>query len=206
MSLRLSYNETTLASADPHTLSIFAWDAFNKRWDELGGTLFTTQQFVSVATSRFTTYALMATTTWRDEFYDFDGLNFPEEVSGVTLGVQGEGRALVLLSTAIEGVAVSLPITPTTDFINWGGLTFSHTVDPPTTTLTVDVLTLTGTEVLTGVASGVDLTDLDAEGYPALKLRANLSSTVMGLTPALNWWRLAWEVEEYWVYLPVVLR
>jgi hypothetical protein len=27
MSLRLYYNEITLAGADPHTLAIFAWDA-----------------------------------------------------------------------------------------------------------------------------------------------------------------------------------
>lgn len=60
MSLRIYYNNTILAGADPHTLAILAWDAFNQRWNNLGGTLFSTQQYLSVATSRFTTYALMA--------------------------------------------------------------------------------------------------------------------------------------------------
>jgi len=61
-------------------------------------------------------------------------------------------------------------------------------------------------EVLTGVTSGVDLTALDAEAYPALKLRANLSSTVMGEMPALDVWWLTWEVQARKIYLPIVLR
>lgn len=64
MSLRLYYDETTLAGADPHTLAIFAWDAFNRRWDNLGGQLFHDSpegSFLSVVTRHFTTFALMAT-------------------------------------------------------------------------------------------------------------------------------------------------
>ena len=212
MSLRMYYNETTLAGTDPHTLAIFAWDAFNERWDDLGGHLFYDQGYLSVATSRFTTYALMATPVWRDDFDDFSGL---AEVNDVTLDVANQ--KLILSGTAISGTAVSKPITPTLGLssrrrietsgaASWGSLTFTRTVNPPTTTLTVDVLSLDGSEVLTDAVSGASLAGIDPAQYPALKLRANLSSTVAGETPALDEWQLTWQVEEHRVYLPVVLR
>jgi len=201
MSLRMYYNETTLAGTDPHTLAIFAWDAFNERWDDLGGHLFYDQGYLSVATSRFTTFALMATPAWRDDFDDFSGL---AEVSDVTLDVAHQ--KLILAGTAISGTAVSKPITPTGGIASWGSLTFTRTVDPPTTTLTVDVLGLDGTKVLTNVASGASLAFIDPIQHPALKLRVNLSSTAAGETSALDEWQLAWQVEEHRVYLPVVSR
>jgi hypothetical protein len=209
MSLRLDYGEINLAGADPHTLAIFAWDAHYERWDNLGGTPFFTQRYLSVAIRRFTTYALLSTPAWHDDFWDFDGLNYPDEGSNITLRPEGaDNRVLVLFNTSnppSDGTAVSKPITPTTEFAAWGSLTFTRTVDPPTTTLTVDVLSLDGTELLTDVTSGVSLADLDPAQYPALKLRANLSSTVEGETPALDVWRLAWDVEEHKVYLPLVM-
>lgn len=206
MNLHLSYNETTLASADPHTLAIFAWDAFNKRWDNLEGTLFSTQQYLSVATSRFTTYALMATPTWRDEFDEFSGLDF-SQFNNVTFGGTVENRTLVLASTPGSGSATSQPITPTTAISSWGSLTFSRTVDLPTTTLCVDILSLDGTEVLTDVTSGTDLSALiDPDEHPSLRLRVNMESTAAGETPALDAWQLSWEMGEHKVYLPVVLK
>jgi len=206
MSLRLYYNPTTLAGADPHTLAILAWDAYHERWDNLGGTLFSTQQYVSVATRRFTTYALMATTTWRDEFDELSGVDFAQS-SNVTWGGTLENRTLVLVSTRTDGSAISVPITPTTGFAAWDSLAFSRTIDPPTTTLTVDVLSLDGSTVLTDVASGTSLADLvDPAQYPSLRLWVNMSSTVRGKTPALERWQLAWQVEEYKVYLPIVLK
>jgi hypothetical protein len=206
MILHLDYYPTTLAGADPHTLAIFAWDAYNKRWDNLGGTLFSTWQYVSVATRRFTTYALMATPTWRDEFDDLSGMD-SAQFNHVTWGGTPENRTLILSSTPDSGSAVSNPITPTTGFAAWGSLAFSRTIDPPTTTLTVDVLGLDGSTVLTDVASGTNLADLaDPAQYPCLRLRVNMSSTAAEETPALNAWQLAWRVEEHQVYLPVVLR
>jgi hypothetical protein len=206
MSLRLYYNDTTLAGADPHTLAVFGWDAFNERWDDLGGRLFYDQQYVSVATSRFTTYALMSTPAWRDDFDDFNGLNFPAEVSNVTLRVQGDNRELVLLGTVISGIAVSKPVTPTTAIDSWGNLAFTGTMNPPTTTLSVDVLSVDGTEILTDVISGASLASIDPVQHPALKLRVYLFSTVVGETPSLDRWQVTWQVEEYKVYLPVALR
>ena len=205
MSLRLYYSETTLAGADPHTLAIFAWDAYHERWDNLGGTLFSTQQYVSVATRRFTTYALMATPTWRDEFDDLSGMD-PYRFTNVTWSGSLE-NLMFLASTPGSGSAVSKPITPTTDFAAWGSLAFTCTVDPPTTTLTVDVLSLDSSTVLTEVASGTNLADLvDPAQYPSLRLRVNMSSMVAGETPALEQWQLAWQMDGHRVYLPVVLR
>ena len=203
MSLRLYYDEVTLASADPHTLAVFAWDAYDGRWDNLGGALFSTQQFVSVAMRRFTTYALMAAPTWRDGFDDPSGIDFTRS-NNVTWGGTPEDQTLVLVSTATGGSAVSNPITPTTNFADWGSLAFTCTVDPPTTTLTVDVLSLDGTELLTDVASGVNLTRLDPTQRGALRLRANFSSMAAREMLALDAWRLTWRIAEHRVYLPTM--
>jgi hypothetical protein len=204
MSLRLFYNDATLAGADPHTLAIFRWDAANKHWDNWEGTPFFTHRRLSVPTRLFNTYTLMATPAWHDSFYDLSGMD-PSQFGNVTWSGGQENR-LLLASTPGTGSAVSKPITPTTAFVHWGSLTFARTADPPTTTLTVDVLSLDGSAVLTDVISGAELSSLDATSYPALKLRANLSSTVAGETPTLDTWRLAWEVKEYEVYLPCIVR
>ena len=211
MSLRLAYNNTTLAGADPHTLAIFAWDAANKQWNNLGGTLFSAQQYLSVATSRFTTYALMATPTWRDEFDEFSGLDF-DQFDNITFGGTPGNRTLILTSTPGSGSAISQPITPTTTFANWGNLTFTGVVTPPTTTLGVDVLNLDNTPILTNVTSGTSLVGLDPAQYPALKLRVNMTSTATGQTPSLKGWQLAWQTTQSppagdnKVYLPLVLK
>jgi hypothetical protein len=209
MSLDLVYNETGLTGADPHTLSIFAWDAnpANPHWDHLGGDLFPLQSFISVATSRFTTYALMTSPTWRDDFDEFSGLDFTQ-FDNVTVGGTPGQRTLILLNTPGSGSAVSQPITPT-GFINWDILTYSNVVTPPTTTLSVDILSPDSSKVLANnVTSGSSLAGLiDPAKYPSLRLRVNLASSAAGQTPALDKWQLSWEVGvEYIVYLPVVVK
>ena len=208
MFLRLYYDEYSLAGTDPHTLDILAWDAAIKRWTNLGARLQDTPEgdYLSVATSGLTTYALMATSTWRDEFDDSNGLDL-SQLHNVTWGLLSEDWALVLDTTPGSGSAVSRPITRTTPCARWGTLAFAHAVDPPTTTLSVDVLGLDGSEVLTNVASGTDLADLvDPAQYPSLRLRVNMISAVTGETPALDAWQLAWQVCEHKAYLPLVLR
>jgi hypothetical protein len=112
----------------------------------------------------------------------------------------------MLASTPGNGFIVSKLITPTTTFVNWNNLIFSHAADPPTTTLTVDVLNSVGQVVLADVTSGDDLSVLDPTQYPSLKLRANMASTAAGQTPTLASWQLAWQIEEHKVYLPVVMK
>ena len=205
MDLRFYYDETTLAGADPHTLAIFAWDAFHRRWERLGGRLFSAQRYLTVATSRFTTYALMSTPVWRDDFDDFSGLD-PAGSANVTLGGSPDEQGVVLANTPGEGTILSQPITPSMAIAAWGSLTFTAVVSPPTATLTVDLLDLNGTVLLTHVVSRTRLSHLDPHQYPVLRLRATFSSTVAGATPRLDLWELSWQVAAYQVYLPVVLR
>ncbi len=131
MVLRLAYDQASLAGADPRALAIFAWVAApeNPHWERRGGQLFAEQGYVSVATTNFTTYALMATTTWRDDFEDFDlgGLD-GARTSNITLDLLGENLALALQDAPGQGVAGSLPITPTTIISGWGTLIFSGSV------------------------------------------------------------------------------
>lgn len=205
MILELDYGAPNLAGADPHTLAIFAWDVANKQWNNLGGTLFSNQQYLSVATSRFTTYALMATPIWRDEFDDFSGLDF-SQINNVTLGGTLGNRTLILANSPGNGSAISKPVTPTTAIANWSSLTFTGIFTPPSTTLSVDILRLDNSPIMTNVASGASLAHLDPVQYPALKLRLNMNSTAVGQTPALEKWQLSWQVKVHEVYLPVVLK
>jgi len=201
MGLRLYYDQAALAGADPHTLSIFAWYAHPKEWKELGGTLFATQSYLAVATDYFTTYALMATPSWRDEFYDLSGMD-PLGFQNVTWS-GGPTHHLYLAGTPGSGSALSLQIAPPAAFAHWDTLTFAYSADPPTTTLTVDLLDAKGSVVLADVESGADLLGLDEEQYPALVLRVNMTSTVAGETPVLDAWRLSWQIHT--VYVPVIV-
>jgi hypothetical protein len=206
MLLRIYYGENPLFDGDPHTLAILAWDASNKRWDNLGATLSSATECLSVATRRFTTYALVATPAWRDAFDDSSGMDL-SQLDNVTRGGMPGNWQWILSNTPGSGKAVSRLITPTIGFANWGSLTFTYSADPPTTTLAVDVLSLDGSEVLTDVASDTNLASVvDPAQHPSLRLRANMSSTVAGETPALEEWQLAWQVEAYKVYLPVAKK
>jgi hypothetical protein len=206
MGLRLYYNDTTLAGADPHMLAIFAWDGYYQQWNNLGGDPFFSQQYLATPTSRFTTYVLMATPAWKDEFddYDFSGLNFPAEVSNIERGGTSENGTLILSNGALSGTAISKPIIPP-HLHRWGNLSFNRLVSSPGMTLTVDILSLAGVELMTNVADGASLSALNPIQYPGLKLRANLSSTTPGQTPALDNWQLTWQAKES-VYLPLVLK
>ena len=204
MNLRLFYNQNLLAGADPHTLTILAWDAHNKHWDNLGGILNSTQRHLSVAAKRLTTYALAAIPAWRDEFYDLSGME-PLQFNNVTWGGP-QNPALLLASAPGNGSALSLPISATAGFTSWDTITFANAADPPTTTLSVDVLSSDGFALLTNVASGTSLTGLDPAQYPVLKLRLTITSTAAGETPTLDSWQLGWQVAVYKTYLPAVLR
>jgi hypothetical protein len=214
MVLHLTYDPASLADADPRTLAIFAWvaDPNNKHWERLGGQLFADQGYVSVATKRFTTYALMATTTWHDDFEDFElgGLDQARS-SNITPDLLGENLAVALQDTPGQGVAVSLPITPTTVISGWGTLIFTATAPAPSTTLAVDVLSADGTTVLlSNIASGASLASIDAVQHPAIRLRARLDSTAVGQSPKLDAWQVTWQhqgqEQQFSVYLPAIVR
>ena len=200
MTLRMSYETAWLAGADPHTLSLFAWDTGGRRWIDLGGTAFFDWYNLEQTVRQFTTYALMTTTTWRDTFGDIYGLS---ERHDVRLAYGGK---LELASGATSGWAVSVPITPTGSFVAWDQLTYSAVITSGTT-LTVSVLDgRTGEELLPNVASGASLAAIDPLAHPSLRLRATLSADVPGKTPSLEEWIISWTpaTARRKLYLPLI--
>ena len=175
-------------------------EAGQKRWANLGGTLFGDRRYLSAATRDLTSYALLSTPVWRDAFDDHAGLS---ERSNVVWGGSAEDLALVLAGTEHSGYAVSVPISATSG-TRWESLSYDAAVDPPAQTLTVDLLRPDGTLVRSGVPSGADLSDLETSLYPALKLRANFDATVAGESPLLYGWQLAWRAESHVCYLPLI--
>lgn len=213
MVVRMNYIEANLNGASPSTLAIWLWNAQNQRWEDLGGSAFSSRdRYVSVASPRFGTYALVATTTWRDDFNTFSGVDF-SRFQNVNIGGTLEERTLVLDKTPGTGIAVSQPITPTTGFTHWGVLTFYKGSETAATRLTIDLLDAQGALVLAGVASGTDLsTRIAAQAHPSLRLRANFTSTVSGESPMLEAWQLSWQMpasgsaDENKLYLPLLRK
>jgi hypothetical protein len=200
MSLHLAYDPLSLTGATPHNLSIFGWDPASQTWLEKGGVLFSDYNYLANPTQRFTTYALMEVPAWRDTFADASGLSVANHTHPTAEG------GLILSDNTRSGTAISVPITPTTAIASWGRIVFTATT-PAMTSLMVDVLSLDGSPLLTNINSRTSLAGLDPAQYPALKLRVNLASAVVGQTPTLVEWQLGWQAAEGdKIYLPVVMK
>jgi hypothetical protein len=201
MVLELGYTDVTLDDMDPHTLSVFQWHSAPRVWEDLGGTL---DDFVghsvTTTTDRFTVYALMATPRWWDIFNDFTGLSVRENVTILLLDDE-----LVLDSPHLTGTAISRAITPTVSIEAWGTVAYTRTV-PAGTSLTIDVLDANDNVVFSNVANGASLAALDPNLYPNLKLRANLTTDDVAITPRLDEWSITWQPGSYKTYLPIILK
>ncbi|MEZ4867532.1 MAG: hypothetical protein R3C14_39765 [Caldilineaceae bacterium] len=206
MNLRLYYDANSLGDLSLHNLSILAWNESIQRWEDLGGQLGINGSYLALATPTFTTYALMGAPHWRDEFDDVDGLLYPDEVENITIGGPPQNRTLTLAALTTTGFAISRPITPTVANAQWAMLTYSATANPPTTTLTIDLLSADGTLLRTGLSDGASLAEIDATYFPALKLRVNMTTTVTGETPSLSMWQLAWRSGTSTNYLPLIAK
>jgi len=202
MLLRLYYTTEMLHGIDPHTLAIFGWDAANQRWQNLGGRHFFDQQYLSVSTQRFTTYALMATNAWQDEFDDFNGLDLDAGYANVTLGGTIEERTLVLADTPGTGTVTSVPIH-LPPLMQWDVMEYVGASDPPMVTLRVDVLSEDGEVLLEDVESGENLDEIDMATHSSLRLRVRMESSVAEKSPELAEWQMSWEARPR-VFLPVV--
>lgn len=201
MLLKLFYTDTTLGDVDAHTLSVMQWDPVARKWDDLGGNLDDAiEHSVSTTTGRFTVYTLMSTPCWRDGFNDFTGLS---DWEGVTV-LLPDGE-LMLNGLVYTGTATTRPITPTVSIESWGRITFTSTV-PGGTSLTVDVLGADGTPLLSGVASGTDLSSIDPVIYSSLKLRATFLTDDLANSASMKEWSITWQPKLYRVYLPIVLK
>lgn len=91
---------------------------------------------------------------------------------------------------AANGQARSVLITPL-NLGKWTQIGYTATL-PISTALQVDVWDVSNTPVLTDIASGADLSQLDVEIYPALKLVARLTTEDRSTSPQLDAWALAW--------------
>jgi hypothetical protein len=201
MLLKLFYTDTTLGSVDPHTLGILQWDPVSREWDDLDGTLDDwIEHSVSTTTDRFTVYALMGTTRWRDGFNDLSGLS--ERRHTDVLLPSGK---LILDGSVLTGTATSQVIIPTTSIYEWEQVTYARTV-PTGTSLTIDVLSADGIPLLSDVTSGASLDSVDPTAHPSLKLRATLSTDDLLTSPSLDEWAITWQPGSGSVYLPMVLK
>ena len=203
MLLNLGYQVPLPHSADPHNLSILRWNAFRRRWEDVGGGLLDKDQQVTLAVRQFGIYALATSPAWFDSFKSdtLSGLPVRQNVEWVS------GEEVILLTTnALTGSAISPVITPTVS-ARWGTLIFSATTGL-STSLSIDLLDGDDNLILSNLSSGSDLNaaGIDPQTYPSLKIRAVFSSTTPGLTPKLHWWRLTWEPEMPMIYLPIVMR
>lgn len=207
--LRLNYLKNVVKDVSPYSLGIVAWDAGQKRWLDSGGVPFTTQGYLSASTTRLTTYAVVATPRWRDAFYSFAGLDFGQS-DNITVAGVGEQRALVLANKPGTGFILSQPITAPQDFLGWDTLSYTGSIAPPTTTLAIDILDINGRLLLSDVQAGTDLSAIDPQQHPSLRLRTRLTSTVAGVTSHLYSWQLGWKPkvetppEQHFLFLPLV--
>ena len=189
MLLQMDYDPGWLGDVDPHTLSVFYWHEDEnpalRQWQNLESEPFGDEPSHVISVQRFGTYALMTSTTWRDTFQDYSGV---DEREGVRLAYGGR---LALRDGPSEGFAVSVPITPPGQFAGWGQLRYTAEITTGTA-LTVDVLAADGTPLLADLADGASLAAIDAAAHPSLRLRATLSRTQMGVTPYLDDWAINW--------------
>ena len=92
------------------------------------------------------------------------------------------------------GSLLSPPIAPS-PWQRWGALSFTRDVSSAGTALTFQVLSANGTTLASNVAAGTDLNTLAAvASQPAIRLRANFSTTNSANTPLLDDWSVAYSV------------
>lgn len=203
MLLFMDYDAAALGDADPRTVSVFEWDTGADRWRELASAPFGAETTHVQRITRFGTYALIAGTTWRDPFRNYSAVAAREHVRLVS------GGRITLADGENEGLILSVPITPTGAFAQWGELHYTGGV-PPGTSLTIDVLAEDNTLLLGDLADGASLASIDPALHPSLRLRATLRRTQPEAAPYLDEWAVGWQAE--WppaagprIYLPLIM-
>lgn len=191
MTLSISYSTLDLRGADPRTVDIYRWHEGEQQWQPLGATWQATGESFSVGTMLFGTYALAARPRWQADFADL-ALASLEEQSMVKRGGQPDQWVLMLKQPG-RGNALSKAIVPSFGLEAWGTLFFTATTAAPTATLTVDVMSLEGEQLLSNVANGGSLAAIDVAQNPALRLRVNMTTTASTALPTLSSWQVTWQ-------------
>lgn len=92
----------------------------------------------------------------------------------------------------LSGSVTSPPIAPS-GLCGWQTLDFDADTVPSGVSMTVDVLDANGALLVADVVTGTDLSQLDAiSAAPAIKLRANLTTTSPATTPILKRWSVSY--------------
>ncbi|MEZ4865878.1 MAG: cohesin domain-containing protein [Caldilineaceae bacterium] len=195
MILQIFYDPADLNGVDPHSLAIFAWNGTTKQWENEGGELVENSPLeaphVRLGNVReFTVYALMTTTTWRDVFTDLDGL--VEVDDALDIAVMDGAPALALLEATDHATARSRPIAPAGDIQAWDVISYSAQMAPPTSTVRIDLLSVTNTVIISNVTNGASLASLDPQRYPTLRLQVTMSATTDTAMPSLGEWQVSW--------------
>ncbi len=206
MLLNLYFNSNALDEVNPLTLRIYEWKAATESWivhdnQKLLAPIAGSQR-VNQATHSFTTYVLVSRQKWYDDFTSSIGLDADtndniERISAVSL-------LRIANTTLQEGSLTSKPYTPTLPLKSWKRLSYTANV-PPSTGLTVNVLSQAGAVLIDKASPGQSLADLDPTLYPSLKLRVEMTTTT-ATSPELFDWSLLAEPERYEIYLPLVIK
>jgi hypothetical protein len=116
-----------------------------------------------------------------DAFGNIWNLNIPDS-SDITI-TWGQEKEMIL-----EAQVTSKEIQPT-NLVKWHMFEVDYTG-----TITFDILDATGDNILIENAnSGEDLSAIDPEQHPILRLRAHFTRDDPSYTPTLNWWRILYE-------------
>lgn len=199
LQLGIVYDKELLTNND---FVILAWQPLTKSWQPLETSINTRDQIANTNINQFTTYVLATIPTvpdanaknvWQDNFDNFSKIDTSQSSNIDILALDNQ---LTLSFLQTQGSAISIPITPSQPFTTWQTLIYSFMSEPPTTTLTIDLLDSSGNLLYNNLQNGSDLSLLDASRYPALRLRANLVSIQNTKTPILNSWALTWQPIE----------
>lgn len=185
MILEMDFDPGMLVGRNRYTVSIFRWDEVQNQWQDIESEPDGALPTQSKPIRRFGIYVLMAGTTWRDTLQNYEGLDHRQNV-------RIAGGRLELRPEQTSGYAESIAIRPDGPFSRWDKVHYLAQTGNGAT-LTIDILTANGATLLSNVADGASLTELDPASYPSLVLRANLGSQQAGITPALDSWSLSWQ-------------
>ena len=104
---------------------------------------------------------------------------------------------------SLTGTALSILIPPV-DLREWESVIITSTI-PVKTTIVIDILAPDGTVLIPNVTNGTNLEGIDPYDYPAIQLRASLSTTEESISPDIDLWGFRWLVWNR-QYLPITLR
>jgi hypothetical protein len=101
----------------------------------------------------------------------------------------------------ITGTATSIAINPI-DLRTWQSAIITTAI-PTSTTVKIDVLAEDNSVLLSDIGSIADLSGINPNLHPAIKLRVELSTSDVALSPTLYGWRVYWDFYDL-EYFPFV--